>query len=156
MMDMDDEFILLALEEAKLSLLEGEVPVGAIVVVGGNVIAKAHNRPISLNDSSAHAEMLAMRMAAEKIGNYRLSGASLYVTLEPCVMCAGAIIQARIERVVFGAEDPKSGGVVSLYNILNDRRLNHSVAVNGGVQREACGEILSGFFRQKRIVSTPS
>ena len=108
-----------------------------------------------MNDPSAHAEILAIRRAAEKIGNYRLSGTSLYVTLEPCVMCAGAIIQARIERVVFGALDPKTGGIVSLYHILNDERLNHTVIVRGGVQKEACAEILSRFFRQKRIVSSP-
>jgi tRNA(adenine34) deaminase len=156
MTDRDEEFILLALEEAALSLQEGEVPVGAVVAVGEEIIAKAHNRPIALNDPSAHAEILAIRMAAEKIGNYRLSEASLYVTLEPCIMCAGAIIQARIGRLVFGAVDPKAGGIVSLYNILNDRRLNHSVAVRGGVHREACAEILSRFFRQKRVVSTPS
>jgi len=156
MMDHDEKFILLALEEAAFSLHEGEVPIGAVIAIGEEIIAKAHNRPIALNDPSAHAEILAIRMAAERIGNYRLPGTSLYVTLEPCIMCAGAIIQARIGRVVFGAEDPKAGGVVSLYNILNDRRLNHSVIVRGGVHREACAEILSRFFRQKRVVSTPS
>jgi len=155
MANTDEKLILLALEEAALSLKEGEVPVGAIITSGKEIIAKAHNRPIALNDPSAHAEMLAIRMAAEKTGNYRLPEASLYVTLEPCIMCVGAIIQARIGRIVFGAEDPKTGAVVSLYNILNDKRLNHSVEVCGGVYREACAEILSRFFRQKRVVSTP-
>lgn len=156
MTDMDERMIRLALEEAVLSCHEGEVPVGAVITLGEEVLAKAHNSPISMNDPSAHAEILAIRRAAERVGNYRLPGASLYVTLEPCIMCAGAIIQARIERVVFGADDPKAGGVVSLYNILNDRRLNHNVVVRGGVCGEACAEILSRFFRQKRIVSSPS
>jgi tRNA(adenine34) deaminase len=156
MTDMDERFILLALEEAMLALNEGEVPVGAVIVLGDEVLAKAHNRSIAMNDPSAHAEILAIRGAAERTGNYRLPGTSLYVTLEPCIMCAGAIIQARIGSVVFGADDPKAGGIVSLYNILDDKRLNHNVAVRGGVCREACAEILSRFFRQKRVVSPPS
>jgi tRNA(adenine34) deaminase len=156
MMDIDEKMIRLALEEAELSLNRGEVPVGAVITLREKVLAKAHNNPISMNDPSAHAEILAIRRAAERIGNYRLPGTTLYTTLEPCVMCAGAIIQARIERVVFGAADPKAGGVVSLYNILTDRRLNHNVAIQGGVCGESCAEILSRFFRQKRIVSSPS
>lgn len=153
---MDEKFILLALEEASLAFAEEEVPVGAVITLGGEILAKSHNKSISTNDPSAHAEILAIRQASERIGNYRLPGASLYVTLEPCIMCAGAIIQARIERVVFGADDQKTGGVVSLYNLLNDKRLNHIVTVRSGVQKEACAEILSRFFRQKRIVSSPS
>ena len=153
MPDRDEKYIRLALEEAILACVEGEVPVGAVVAIGDDVLAKSHNRSITLNDPSAHAEILAIRQAAEKIGNYRLCGASLYVTLEPCIMCAGAIIAARIERVVFGADDPKAGGVVSLYQILNDKRLNHDVAFRGGVLKESCAEILSRFFREKRIVS---
>lgn len=145
----------MALEEASVAFAEGEVPVGAVIALGEDVLGKAHNQPVSMKDPSAHAEILAIRRAAEKIGNYRLSGTSLYVTLEPCVMCAGAIIQARIERVVFGALDPKTGGIVSLYRILSDERLNHTVTVRSGVQKEACAEILSRFFRQKRIVSSP-
>ena len=156
MTDMDEKMILLALEEATLSFSEGEVPVGAVITLGEKVLAKAHNRSIAMNDPSAHAEILAIRSAAERTGNYRLPETSLYVTLEPCIMCAGAIIQARIGRVVFGADDPKAGGIVSLYNILSDKRLNHNVAVRGGVCREACAEILSRFFRQKRVVSSPS
>lgn len=156
MTDMDERFVFLALEEAMLAFNEGEIPVGAVVVLGDEVLAKAHNRSIAMNDPSAHAEILAIREAAERTGNYRLPGTSLYVTLEPCIMCAGAIIQARIERVVFGADDPKAGGIVSLYSILDDKRLNHNVAVRGGICREACAEILSRFFRQKRVVSSPS
>lgn len=153
---MDEKFIRLALEEASLAFAEGEVPVGAVMTLGEEILAKSHNQPVSMNDPSAHAEILAIRRAAEKIGNYRLPGATLYVTLEPCIMCAGAIIQARIDRVVFGADDPKTGGIVSLYNILHDKRLNHTVTVRGGIQKEACAEIMSRFFHQKRIVSAPS
>jgi tRNA(adenine34) deaminase len=152
----DERFILLALDEASLAYAEGEVPVGAVIALGTEVIAKTHNRPIALNDPTAHAEILAIRLAAERIGNYRLGGTSLYVTLEPCIMCAGAIIQARIGTVVYGAGDPKAGAVVSLYNILTDGKLNHTVAVRGGVQKDACAEILSRFFHEKRVVSTPS
>ena len=141
----------IALEEAISALDEGEVPVGAVVVRGDEVIARAHNGSITTNDPSAHAEMVAIRKAAGAIGNYRLSGTTLYVTLEPCIMCAGAILHARIDRLVFGASDRKGGGVESLYAILSDERLNHSVDITGGVLREACSEILSGFFRKKRL-----
>lgn len=142
-----------ALEEARSALDKGEVPVGAVVVRGDEIIARAHNSSITMTDPSAHAEMLAIRRAAASIGNYRLNGTTLYVTLEPCIMCAGAILHARIDRLVFGAYDPKGGGVESLYRILSDERLNHSVMITGGILREACSEILSGFFRQKRLLS---
>jgi len=148
----DEKFIDMAIEEAFLAFAKGEVPVGAIVTLGDTILARSHNNVISMNDPSAHAEILAIRHAAKKVGNYRLIGATLYVTLEPCVMCAGAIIQARVQRIVFGADDTKGGGVVSLYGILNDKRLNHSVEVKSGVKKDACGEILSRFFREKRIV----
>jgi tRNA(adenine34) deaminase len=147
----DEKFIDIAIEEALLALAKGEVPVGAIVTLGDNILAKSHNNTISMNDPSAHAEILAIRHAAKMVGNYRLIGATLYVTLEPCVMCAGAIIQARVRRIVFGADDPKSGGVVSLYSILNDKRLNHTVEVMGGIKKDMCADILSRFFREKRI-----
>lgn len=143
----------LALEEACLARDAGEVPVGAVIVRGEELLGQAHNSPVSLNDPSAHAEVLAIRRAAALLGNYRLTGATLYVTIEPCLMCAGAILQARIERVVFGAADPKGGAVVSLYRLFDDRRLNHSVEVTQGVLQEACAEILSGFFRAKRLIS---
>jgi len=148
----DIRFMNIALEEARSALDEGEVPVGAIVVRGDEVIARAHNGTLTMNDPSAHAEMVAIRRAAGYIGNYRLGDTTLYVTLEPCVMCAGAIIHARMDRLVFGAYDPKGGGVASLYTILSDERLNHSVDVTGGVLRDVCSEILSGFFRQKRLL----
>lgn len=147
----DEKFIDIAIEEALLASAKGEVPVGAIVTLGDTILARSHNNAISMNDPSAHAEILAIRHAAKILGNYRLIGATLYVTLEPCVMCAGAIIQARVQRIVFGADDPKSGGVVSLYSILNDKRLNHTVEVMGGIKKDACADILSRFFREKRI-----
>ena len=155
-MSTDYDFMKIALEEAQSAYRRGEVPVGAVLVREGNVLARAHNSPIALNDPSAHAEMLVLRQAAEKIGNYRLAGTELYVTLEPCVMCAGAIIHARVERVIFGARDPKCGAVVSLYNILDDKRLNHQVKVTEGVLKEECGEIISRFFREKRVTSAPA
>jgi tRNA(adenine34) deaminase len=150
-MDRDEEFMRLALAEAEKALLASEVPVGAVIVRGGEVIASAHNGPVGLKDPSAHAEILALRRAAALEGNYRLAGTTLYVTIEPCLMCAGALIHARVSRLVFGAPDPKGGAVVSLYGVLQDGRLNHRVDVTGGVLREACSEILSRFFREKRL-----
>lgn len=155
-MQTDDNFMKIALEEAQAAYDCGEVPVGAIVVQEGRILAQAHNSPITRNDPSAHAEMLALRQAAETQGNYRLLGAELYVTLEPCIMCAGAIIQARLARVIFGARDPKSGAIVSLYKILTDERLNHQVEITEGILQEECGEILGRFFRQKRVTSAPA
>ena len=152
-MQTDYDFMRVALEEAELAFKKDEVPVGAVVVSSGQIIARAHNAPITRHDPSAHAEMLAMRQAAETNGNYRLTNAELYVTLEPCIMCAGAIIQARLARVIFGTRDPKNGAVHSLYEILTDKRLNHQVVVTEGILKEECGEILSRFFREKRIVS---
>ena len=152
---MDEKWMRLALEEAFLARESEEVPVGAVIVRGEELLAQAHNSPITLNDPSAHAEILAIRRAAAVLGNYRLAGTILYVTLEPCLMCAGAILQARVGRVVFGAADPKGGAVVSLYRLFDDRRLNHAVAVTEGVHREACVEIISGFFRTKRLISPP-
>jgi tRNA(adenine34) deaminase len=152
-MQNDYDFMAMALEEASLAYSKDEVPVGAVLVCDGRVVARAHNASITGNDPSAHAEMLVLRQAARMTRNYRLSGSELYVTLEPCIMCAGAIIQARLARVIFGARDPKSGAVVSLYQVLNDNRLNHQVAVTEGILKEECGEILSRFFQQKRIVT---
>ena len=150
-MDRDEEFMRLALAEAEKALQAGEVPVGAVVVRGGEVIASAHNGPVGLKDPSAHAEILTLRKAAAAEGNYRLAGTTLYVTIEPCLMCAGALVHARVSRLVFGAPDPKGGAVVSLYGVLQDGRLNHRVEASGGVLREACSEILSRFFREKRL-----
>ena len=150
-MDRDEEFMRLALAEAEKALLASEVPVGAVIVRGGEVIASAHNGPVGLKDPSAPAEILALRRAAAAEGNYRLAGTTLYATIEPCLMCAGALIHARVSRLVFGAPDPKGGAVVSLYGVLEDARLNHRVEATGGVLREACSEILSRFFREKRL-----
>jgi tRNA(adenine34) deaminase len=147
----DNDFMNIALQEAFIAFKQDEVPIGAVLVQDGQILAQAHNAPIACNDPSAHAEMLALRKACEKTGNYRLTGAALYVTLEPCVMCAGAILQARLARVIFSARDPKAGAVFSLYHVLNDYRFNHQVDVTEGVLQEECGEILSRFFKEKRI-----
>ena len=153
--ETDEQFMRLALAQARLARDAGEVPVGAVVVHDGEILSAAHNRPISGQDPSAHAEMLVIRQAAGRLGNYRLTGVTLYVTLEPCIMCAGAMIQARVSRLVYGAADPKSGAVTSLYRLLQDERLNHRVEVTSGILEEICAEILSGFFRGKRITSPP-
>ena len=153
--ETDETFMRLALAQARLALQQGEVPVGAVVVHDGEILSAAHNRPIGAQDPSAHAEMLAIRGAAARVGNYRLTGTTLYVTLEPCIMCAGAMIQARISRLVYGAADPKGGAAASLYRLLQDERLNHRVDVTCGILEENCAEILSGFFRGKRITSPP-
>ncbi len=145
----------LALEEARLAAEEGEVPVGAVILWENQVIARGHNRSILYNDPTAHAEILAIREASKRVKNYRLPGMTLYVTLEPCIMCAGTILQARLTRIVYGADDPKGGAVNSLYRVLQDGRLNHFVEVTSGVLQSSCAEILSGFFRGKRITSTP-
>jgi tRNA(adenine34) deaminase len=152
---VDEKWMQVALAEAALAREAGEVPVGALIVRDGDLLATGRNSPITLHDPSAHAEMLAIRAAAAAAGNYRLPGTTLYVTLEPCLMCAGAIVHARIGRLVFGAADPKGGAAVSLWQIFADRRLNHTVVVTGGILREACAEILSGFFREKRLIGAP-
>ncbi len=139
-----------ALAEARAGLAAGEVPVGAVVVVGDVIVGQAHNAPIGLVDPSAHAEVLALREAARKIGNYRLSDATLFSTLEPCTMCCGAVIQARLARVVYGAPDPRAGAIESLYRLLDDPRLNHRVDALGGVLADECGALLREFFETKR------
>jgi tRNA(adenine34) deaminase len=150
MVGLHERFMLEALGEARLALAEGEVPVGAVVVSAGEVLGRGHNAPIGLNDPTAHAEALALRDAARKAGNYRLPGATLYVTVEPCPMCAGACLQSRVARVVFGALDSKAGAAVSLYRLLEDARLPHRAEVLGGVLAEECGALLQVFFRQRR------
>jgi len=146
----DIKWMRLALEQAKESAKKGEVPVGAILVNQDRLLAAAGNCPISRFDPTAHAEILAIREAALKLGNYRIPGTTLYVTLEPCIMCMGAIIQARIERLVFGAHDPKTGAVESCYRIGTDALLNHTIIIEGGVLAAECGAVLQGFFRQRR------
>ncbi len=147
---LDEEFMRAALDEARRGLLDGEVPVGAVVVLDGAIVGRAHNAPIGLNDPTAHAEILALREAGRKLGNYRLTGATLYVTVEPCPMCCGAALQGRVARVVYGAADPKAGAVESLYRMLDDSRLNHRVEAVGGVLGGACGALLKEFFETKR------
>ena len=139
-----------ALEEARRGLEEGEVPVGAVVVREGEIVARAHNAPIALSDPTAHAEVLALREAGRKTGNYRLTEATLYVTVEPCPMCCGAVLQARLARVVYGAADPKAGAVESLYRLLDDSRLSHRVEAVGGVLGGECAAMLKDFFETKR------
>ena len=139
-----------ALAEARAGLAAGEVPVGAVVVVEDVIVAQAHNAPIALSDPTAHAEILALREAARKASNYRLPQATLYVTLEPCVMCCGAIVQARLARVVYGAADPKAGAVESRYRLLDDTSANHRVDALGGVLAAECGAVLKQFFEAKR------
>ena len=147
---MHDYFMQLALQEAEYALAENEVPVGAVIVYEGRIIAAAHNQREQLRDPTAHAEMIAITQAAALRGSWRLDGCTLFVTLEPCAMCAGAIVQARIPEVVYGAADPKAGAVQTLYQLLDDPRLNHRAAVVSGVLAEACGQILTRFFQQQR------
>ena len=139
-----------ALAEAERGKAAGEVPVGAVVVVDGAIVGRAHNAPIALSDPTAHAEVLALREAGRRTGNYRLPGATLYVTLEPCAMCCGAVVQARLARVVYGARDSKAGAVESLYRLLDDARLNHRVAASGGVLAAESAALLRGFFDTRR------
>jgi tRNA(adenine34) deaminase len=148
---VDDEgFMREALDEARRGAAAGEVPVGAVVVMDGAIVSRAHNAPIALADPTAHAEVLALRAAGEKRGNYRLGGATLYVTVEPCAMCCGAVVQARVARVVYGARDPKAGAVESLYRLLDDARLNHRAATTGGVLADEAARQLSVFFESRR------
>jgi tRNA(adenine34) deaminase len=147
---MHDHFMQLALAEAEQALREDEVPIGAVIVHQGRVIAQAHNQREQLRDPTAHAEMIAITQAAESLQSWRLDGCTLYVTLEPCPMCAGAIVQARIPMVVYGAVDPKAGAVETLYRLLDDPRLNHRATTVPGVLAVPCGEILSRFFREQR------
>ena len=140
-----------ALDEARRGLAAGEVPVGAVVVIEDEIVGRAHNTPIALADPTAHAEVLALRAAARQRGNYRLTGATLYATVEPCPMCCGAALHARVGRVVYGARDPKAGAVESLYRLLDDSRLNHRVATRGGVLAREAAELLASFFAGNRL-----
>jgi tRNA(adenine34) deaminase len=150
----DEHFMRHALREAARGFKEDEVPVGAVVVKEGRVLTRAHNRPVHLKDPTAHAEVLALRRAARKVGNYRLTGCTLYVTIEPCAMCAGVITQARLARVVFGALDPKAGASGSALTVLNHPKLNHRVEIRSGVMALDCARLLRDFFRRKRKKST--
>jgi tRNA(adenine34) deaminase len=148
-MKADEKYMGKALREASRGAARGEVPVGAAVVMDGNVLATGHNRPILDGDPTAHAEIVAIRKACRKAGNYRLPGATLYVTVEPCAMCLGAIVQARIARLVYGALDPKAGAISSIMTFPFERT-NHRLEIEGGVLAEDCGRILRDFFRSRR------
>ncbi|MEX2169941.1 MAG: tRNA adenosine(34) deaminase TadA [Pirellulales bacterium] len=150
LMDIDQRWMRLALHEAEIALAEDEVPVGTVIVHEGLVIAAAHNQREQLRDPTAHAEMIALTQAAAALGTWRLEDCMMYVTLEPCPMCAGALVQARVPRVVYGAADPKAGAVASLYRLLDDPRLNHRALVVAGVMAEECGSMLTRFFQQRR------
>jgi len=149
---MHEFYMRKALAEAQAAFAEDEVPIGAIIVHGDRIIGAAHNQREQLHDPTAHAEMVAITQAAEALQDWRLQGCTLYVTLEPCPMCAGAILQARIPTVVYGAPDPKAGAVQTLYNLLTDTRLNHTCQVVPGVLAAECGEILTRFFKQQRAL----
>jgi tRNA(adenine34) deaminase len=150
----DISYMQQALVLAKLAAQQGEVPVGAIVVKNGEIIGRGSNTPIGLHDPTAHAEIIAMRQAAQHLGNYRLVDCTLYVTLEPCAMCSGAIQHARIAKLVFGASDPKTGACGSVVNLMDEPKLNHHTQMIGGILKEECGAILSHFFaaRRKKII----
>src|SRR5215475_672512 len=149
-MASDEDYMDLALSEAKKAEAAGEVPVGAVIVSDGVVIGRGFNQPISGNDPTAHAEIIALRGAASHQRNYRLTNAVLYCTVEPCIMCAGAIMHARIARLVFGTPDPKAGAAGSIYNILTDPRMNHRVDVVSGIREDACAALLRAFFAERR------
>jgi tRNA(adenine34) deaminase len=151
MRDADTEFMQAALAEARAAADAGEVPIGAVTVMNGDIIARGQNRVLRDLDPTAHAEIVAMREAARAVGNYRLTDCELFVTLEPCAMCAGAMIHARLKRLVYGASDPKAGAAGSVLEVLNHPRLNHQMDVMAGVLEEQCGELLREFFRQRRV-----
>jgi len=146
----DDDFMAEALREARRAAAEDEVPVGAVVVKAGKVLGRGHNQRERLKDPTAHAEMIAITQAAAAVDGWRLDGATMFVTLEPCPMCAGALVNARVERLVYGTEDPRAGACGTLMNLLEDPRLNHRIPVTRGVRREECSALLTEFFRGKR------
>ena len=148
--ELDQQYMRMAIEQAQLAAQSGEVPVGAVLVKDGQVISKAFNKPIANHDPSAHAEMLALREAALAEENYRIPGSTLYVTLEPCAMCSGAMLHARIYRVVYGASDPKTGAAGSVLDIFASKQINHQTSVEGGIMSEECGQLLRDFFKGRR------
>ena len=148
--ELDQQYMRMAIEQAQLAALSGEVPVGAVLVRDDQVIAKAFNKPIANHDPSAHAEMLALREAALAEENYRMPGTTLYVTLEPCAMCSGAMLHARVGRVVYGAPDPKTGAAGSVLNLFSSKQINHQTSIEGGIMSEECGQLLRDFFKGRR------
>jgi tRNA(adenine34) deaminase len=152
----DDDFMAEALKEARLALAEDEVPVGTVIVQGGRIVARAHNQRERLNDPTAHAEMIALTQASSSAGRWRLTDMTIYVTLEPCAMCAGALVLARMGRLVFGTRDPKAGACGSVYNIVQDARLNHRVELTEGVLEQQCSDLLKQFFQKRRGPCSPN
>ena len=148
--ELDLEFMRAALDEARVAAARGEVPVGAVVAHEGRIIARGHNRTLTDNDPTAHAEMVVLRAAAKTLGNYRLNGAEVYVTVEPCAMCAGALIQARVSRLIYGCAEPKGGAVRSCFQVLDHPAVNHRVEVTSGVLAEECARELQTFFAVRR------
>jgi tRNA(adenine34) deaminase len=146
----DNDYMGLALDEARKAYDIGEVPIGAVLVIDHEVVAKGHNMRETWHDATAHAEVIVIREACQKLGRWRLSGATLYVTIEPCPMCAGALVMSRVDRVVYGSADYKAGAVESIFNVVQNRALNHSLAVTAGVRAEECAGIMKDFFRQRR------
>jgi tRNA(adenine34) deaminase len=147
---LDRQFMQQAIEQAQLAAIAGEVPVGAVLVRDGQVISKAFNKPITNHDPSAHAEMLVLRQAALAEQNYRLPGTTLYVTLEPCAMCVGAMLHARVDRIVFGAPDPKTGAAGSVVDLFAIKQINHQTSIEGGIMGDECGQLLKNFFKERR------
>ena len=147
---MDETFMAEALAEARLAAAEGEVPIGAVLVADGRIAGRGRNARERLHDPTAHAEILALQEASRALGRWRLTGSTMYATLEPCPMCAGALVNARVDRLVYAVADPKAGAADTLFDLLRDPRLNHRVEVASGVLAEECGALLSGFFRQRR------
>lgn len=150
LLEKDLEYMQLALEQARLAPTRGEVPIGAVLVLDGQVLAQVHNFREAWQDPTAHAEVVAIREAATRLGTWRLTGTTLYVTIEPCSMCTGAIIQSRVTRLVFGARDPKAGACGSVFNLPDERRLNHQVQVVGGIMEQESQELMQKFFRRLR------
>ena len=147
----DQRYMQIAIEQAGIAEENGDVPIGAVIVYQNQIIGKAYNQREQLKDPTAHAEIIALTQAAAFLGSWRLHDCTIYVTLEPCPMCAGALVLARIERLVYGCDDPKTGAIKSLYNIVTDERLNHIIDVTSGVLAEECGRLLQHFFRRRRI-----
>ena len=154
-MSDDQKYMQIALAEAQKAADLGEIPIGAVLVIDDEIIAKAHNMRETWKDATAHAEMIVIREACEKFDRWRLSGATLYVTIEPCAMCAGAVVLARLRQLVYGARSPKAGAIHSLYQLVQDPRLNHQVEVVGEVQAQVCGQLMSAFFQQLRRGEVP-
>ncbi len=154
--ESDENYMKLAIEQAQIAEENGDVPIGAIIVFENQIIGKAYNQREQLNDPTAHAEIIALTQAAAFLESWRLHGCTIYVTLEPCPMCAGALVLARMDRLVYGCDDPKTGACGSLYDIVRDKRLNHRLAVTTGVLADECGQLLRNFFEKKRPGRTPS